>query len=223
MKKECKICLPVYKLVYSVCFIVILSMVRGISGETEIGVTMQVGIGLLALVFCADTYECEYMGKRWEVFSLRPRRNQVKAVCTRLLVEMGCLFILSIVGYGLFYWQRPRVGENLSSLELFLQYLPGAAASVLFWGTVTVVLSGILHNMMAGIAGSLVLWLTLNSTVGEALLGKWNVFAYTFRNTSNPADFSWLCGTILAVILSAAMIAAIPWVIKIRRSHSRRS
>ena len=221
MSKEWKICLPLYKIVYSICFIVLLPLVRGISGEAEIGITLQTAIGILAFVFCGDTYECEYTGKRWEVFSLRPHKYQVKAVRRRLLIQMVYVYLLSIVGYGLFYWQRPRM-ENISSIGLFIQYLPAAAVSVAFWCCLSVVLSGVLHNMMAGIGGAFVIWLILNSTTGEQILGKWNVFAYTFRNIDNVADYSWLCGTIAAMIIAAAMIAALSWVVKMRRNHSRK-
>ena len=65
--KEMKICLPVYKIIYSICFIVFLSLVRGISSIAEIGITMDAYIAVLAIVFCADTYWMEHSGKRWEV------------------------------------------------------------------------------------------------------------------------------------------------------------
>lgn len=68
--KEMKICLPVYKIIYSICFIVFLSLVRGISSIAEIGITMDAYIAVLAIVFCADTYWMEHSGKRWEVFCL---------------------------------------------------------------------------------------------------------------------------------------------------------
>lgn len=222
MRKEWKICMPLYKLVYSVSFIVILPLVRGISGAEEIGITLQTAIGILAMIFCADTYECEYTGKRWEVFSLRPHKYQVRSVRRRVLIEMIYIYLLSLVGYGLFYWQGPRLEGNMSSIGLFIQYLPAAAVSVAFWCSISVVLSGILHSMIAGIGGSFILWLALNSTMGEAILGKWNVFAYSFRNTYNAADYSWICGAILALILAAAMIAALSWVVKMRRNHSRK-
>ena len=56
LKKEIKICLPIYKLIYSMSFILILSFVRGIESVNEIGAVIQAPIALLAVIFCADTY-----------------------------------------------------------------------------------------------------------------------------------------------------------------------
>lgn len=216
MSKEWKICLPAYKIVYSLCFIVILAIIRGISHENQIGAAIQANMGALALIFCADTYECEYTGKRWEVFQLRPGRYQTRAVRRRLLIELTYLCVLSFVGYGLFYCQKPQSLGAASSLELYLPYLVAAAASVIFWGILSMALAGLLHNMLAGIAVSLVLWLVINSKIGDQFLGKWSVFAYTFRDISQSGDYSWLCGTILAILLAAVMVGALPLIIKIR-------
>ena len=56
---ESKISLPAYKLAYAFCFVVILSLIRGITFSYEIGVAMEAPMAILAMVFCADTYTQE--------------------------------------------------------------------------------------------------------------------------------------------------------------------
>lgn len=72
--KNGKIALPLYKILYSVCFIVILSVIRGITMTGEIGIAMDPNISLLAAIFCADALECEYREKRWKYFACFPKR-----------------------------------------------------------------------------------------------------------------------------------------------------
>ena len=61
---ERKISLPAYKLAYAFCFVVILSLIRGITFSYEIGVAMEAPMAILAMVFCADTYTQEITSKR---------------------------------------------------------------------------------------------------------------------------------------------------------------
>lgn len=70
MRKDRKISLPRYKIAYSLCFFVLISLVRGITGTAEIGITLAVYTGALAAVFFADTCEMERREKRWEIFWL---------------------------------------------------------------------------------------------------------------------------------------------------------
>ena len=56
MKTESKISFPLYKICYSLAFVAVLSLVRGVSSVAEIGNVMQQAMGILAVVFCADTY-----------------------------------------------------------------------------------------------------------------------------------------------------------------------
>ncbi|MDO4327604.1 MAG: hypothetical protein Q4E24_16535 [bacterium] len=59
MPAERKISLPTYKMAYAACFVVILSLIRGISLSDEIGIAMEAPMAVLAVVFCADTYTQE--------------------------------------------------------------------------------------------------------------------------------------------------------------------
>lgn len=72
---ERKISLPAYKLAYAFCFVVILSLIRGINFSYEIGIAMEAPMAILAMVFCADTYTQEITSKRSEIHRLYPMKN----------------------------------------------------------------------------------------------------------------------------------------------------
>ena len=97
MKTEMKICFPLYKVIYSVCFIVMLSLVRGVSETGEIGITLDVYMPILAVVFCADTLQMEYTQRRWEIFFLRPKRQRHLALSRRLAIQCMYLWFLYMV------------------------------------------------------------------------------------------------------------------------------
>ena len=66
MKKEMKIILPVYKMVYAFAFVVILSLIRGVVFTNEIGLSIEGPFAILIAVFCADTYVQEITSNRSE-------------------------------------------------------------------------------------------------------------------------------------------------------------
>lgn len=51
MKKEMKIILPVYKIVYAFAFVVILSLIRGVVFTNEIGLSIEGPFAILTAVF----------------------------------------------------------------------------------------------------------------------------------------------------------------------------
>lgn len=56
MGKEIKICLPFYKYAYSLFFIAVLSIIRGVIYTNEVGIALEPPIALLSAVFYGDTY-----------------------------------------------------------------------------------------------------------------------------------------------------------------------
>ena len=59
LKREMKISLTFQKQAYAVFFVVILSLVRGITYSDEIGIALEAPMAILAFTFCADTYTQE--------------------------------------------------------------------------------------------------------------------------------------------------------------------
>lgn len=215
LKKEMKNSLPVYKLCYSFLFILILCLVRGIVYTAEIGVAIEVPAALLAVVFCTDTYLMEVQSRRRDVFRLYALKKQMKAIYLRLLIQILYLFGISVVGYGMFYWQKPAVGPEGSSLEHFLYFLGAIGGTVLFWGILSVTVSILLGKLWLGIGLTAALWFFFFSKAADALLGKWNVFSYTFRNIST-GETDWIWGKGLSVFLAVFLTALLPVLLKKR-------
>lgn len=216
MKKECKICLAPYKLVYSLLFMLVMSLVRGVSDISQIGGALDSNIALLAIIFCADTYETEYQGKRWEIFRLLPAGSRAKAVKRRLAAQTVYLCLVSFLGYWFFYGQKP-VNPSLSSPALLYgEYLLAAAVTVVFWSLLAWHIVTLFRNLWGGIGISLILWLTVNSVAGQAVLGKWSIFSYGFRYLPQSGQLDWLWGKGLAALLSIILIALIPAAVKRR-------
>jgi len=222
MSIERKISLPAYKLVYAFCFVVILSMIRGISLSCEIGVAMEAPMAVLAMVFCADTYTQEIISKRSEIHRLYPLKRRLRSIVLRMVVQEIVLFLFSAAGYGMFFlFQNPqslyKAGQSSESeLHMFLTFLAAMVVTLWFWGMLSNILSCLSRNMWAGIGCCFVLWLVTNSSFGEKILGSWNLFSYTFRNITDSGDIRWLCGKVLCLILCILMALLMPKLIKKR-------
>lgn len=220
LKQNFKICLPVYKIAYSVVFLILLSLVRGIMDVSEIGITIDSNIALLAIIFCSDTYEREWREKRWEVFFLLPQKSKTKTVRQRLMIQIIYLCILAYIGYGFFYWQKPQSLFKVSPMLLYVMFIIAVTVSISFWAVFSMMLVNISHHLWFGIGISLIVWLFTNSKAGEKILGDLNIFAFTFRNIENLGDWYWLLGKFLALIITGIMIAMIPYVFNREKRRS---
>lgn len=216
MKQEMKICLPVYKMVYSIAFLVCLSLIRGISSTEEIGIAIDANIALLTIVFCADTYTMEYSGGRWEILTLCSIKSRERLILRRLVLQSCYLCLLAFMGYFLFYWQRPHNLTGESFVFSYGMYLLAITATVWLWAALSMILANLFRNTWAGIGGAVILWLLINSTFGDELLGRFNIFAYSFRDLDAPADFNWMYGKALGMISAFIMIQMIPRILKKR-------
>ncbi len=218
MAKEIKICLPLYKIAYSLCFILGLSLVRGTAYTCEIGVALEAPLAILAAVFLSDTYVQEMAGSRWEVYHLFPLQKKVLSIIKRIGIQEGYLLLLSIVGYACFWlFQKPagsNIGQGVGSEQyLFGVFIVAAGVTINFWGILSNTIASLSGHMGAGVGGSLLLWLGTNSRLGDRILGDFNVFSYTFRSLDkfgNCAGFGWLCGKAVCIGLMALMLAALP-------------
>lgn len=198
---EAKISFPIYKVIYSVFFTVILSIIRGVSFTNEIGGTLEPQMGILAAVFCADIYVQEVASGRWEINRLYPMKNRMGGIWRRMAVQETYLFLLGLAGYGLIYLLQNPIpywqGEWGKEILLFLIYIPAMAGTIIFWGMLSNVVACIFRNMWAGAGISLVLWIAVNSTYGDRIMGIWNLFSYTFRDIEDIGNLSWILGKIL--------------------------
>lgn len=218
MKSEIKIGLPFYKMAYGLVFMVILSLIRGVTYSYEVGMAMDTYAPILVFAFCADTYTQEIISGRSEIQRLYPIKKRMGSVVKRLASQAVFLIFLEILGYGLFFlFQRPLTHPAAGSEGAqFFIYALAAVVTALFWGVLSNTLSIFFRNMWVGIGGCLFMWVMTNSTGGERLLGFWNPFSYVFRNWDNSGDFSWIQGKALCVILAVIMLAVLPGLLRKR-------
>lgn len=224
MIKEMKICLPVYKIAYAAFFTAILSLIRGVSYSYEVGIALEAPMAVLAAVFCADTYTREITAKRWEIWRLYPEKSRLSAIFLRLSIQECFLLVLSAAGYGMFFlFQKPSSlfyikEEAGNEAQLFFMYMAAMAVTLHFFGILSHTLSCLFRNMWAGIGCCMVLWIAADSVLGDRVLGKWNIFSYTFRNVEDCGDLGWLWGKLLCVCLCILMLAALPFLSKRQRA-----
>lgn len=218
MIKEFKISMPFYKIAYAVFFVIILSLVRGVSVSCEVGIALEPSMAILTAAFCADTYASEIAGKRSEVWRLYPMKKRLYSIGMRMIIQELFLLLLAAGGYGLFfYFQKPWLSiEAGSETTQFFVFLASSLVTNVFWGFFSNTIACIFRSMWFGIGGSLILWLLTFSTLGERYLGKWNVFSYTFRSIENSGDFSWLAGKGVCFALCVVMTLMLPYILKKR-------
>ena len=217
MKKDLKISLPLYKVIYSLVFAIILSLIRGVIYVDEIGVAMEPALAMLTIVFCSDTYLMEVQNRRGEVFHLYEKKRKMAVILRRLTVQILYLIAVSILGYGLFLlFQKPITLSTVSPTAIFGMYMIAVTGTVVFWSVASMTICNLWRNVWAGIGSTLVLWLLLNSQVGNSILGKWNIFSYMFCPVDQMSSFSWMYGTVASVIVALILVGLIPTILKKR-------
>lgn len=185
MGKECKIILPFYKIAYAACFVILLSLIRGVYFSREVGIALEPQIALLAAVFCADTYVAEIIAKRSEVWRLYPPKRKLLAIFTRLFLQILFLFLLAAAGYGLFFlFQKPAFSANADyEAAQFFVFLASVLITIAFWGILANTLACVFRNMWFAIGACLLLWILTNSSLGVRYLGNLEcVFLHVQRN-----------------------------------------
>lgn len=219
---EMKISLPLQKQAYAVFFVVILSLVRGVTDSEEIGIALEAPMAILAVTFCADTYTQEIVSRRSEIWRLCPMKKRMTSIYRRLVIQELFLSIVAAIGYGLFFlFQNPRInGIGQGGLEgeiyQFLVYFAAITVTLGFWGLLSNMLSCFFRNMWAGTGICLMLWLITNSSRGDRAFGAWNLFSYTFRSLGSSSGFNWLCGKFVCICIGIMMVAVLPEIIEKR-------
>lgn len=200
-----KIALTRAKICYSVSFLLILALIRGISSPEEIGAAMDANVALLAIIFCSDTYYQEIQDNRWEVFNLLPGRNRYHTICQRLLLQVIYISLLISLGYWVFYIQKTAYWSEAGKLQSYITAVFACSASVLFFGTLSFTLVNLFQNLWMGIGCTFLIWTILNSTAGKRIPDCINVFAYGISQ-SLEMSVDWIIGKLVAVIASILLI-----------------
>lgn len=206
MKQDIKISLPIYKIVYSITFITLLPFLRGISQVSDIGVVMDGNMAFLAIIFCADTYYQEFEGNRWEIICLKPLQKRIIVVLRRLWIQFIYLILLSMAGYQIFYVQKIMETTQDEKHNLFFISLSAIAVSIVIFGTLSMTIVNITKNLWAGIGITVIIWLIINSTLGQKLPKYLNVFAFSSRYFDSSVGNLWIGGKITALVLASVLL-----------------
>lgn len=205
LRYNIKISLTGVKVCYSICFMVILALIRGVSYSDEIGAAMDANVSLLAIVFCADTYYQEVAGNRWEVFNLISKGNRYRTLIQRLCIQIIYIAVLICVGYWLFYLQKLFHISGENELTQYITAVLACSASVIFFAALAFTMVNVFGNLWAGIGSTLLLWLMLNSTFGRDLPGAVNIFAYG-SSLVDGLQKEWIMGKVNGVLLSMVLL-----------------
>ncbi len=222
MKREMKISLTFQKQAYAVFFVVILSLVRGITYSDEIGIALEAPMAILAFTFCADTYTQEIASKRSEIWRLCPMKKRINSIYRRVVIQEMFLLAVAVIGYGLFFlFQNSNInGMGQGGIEneicQFFVYFAVIAVTLGFWGLLSNLISCLFRNMWVGIGSCMVLWLITNSSIGNRIFGAWNLFSYSFRKLEDISDFSWIYGKAVCISIGIMAVAVLPKIIKKR-------
>lgn len=205
MKNEIKIMLPLYKKIYPILFLCFLAIFRGIADTKEIGVTLDPMLAALSVVFMADTYLIEKREQRWEIFALYTLDKKKIMMYKRVFVQFLYLFLLAAIGYFLFFIQKPSAGIWENEIKMYLEYLLATSISIFLWGTMAILVANLFQNIWCGIGISFIIWLLLNSTFGDDLFGRYNVFSYVFRSYEHGVT-DWIPGKVIGFVLAMLMM-----------------
>ncbi len=222
MKREMKISLTFQKQAYAVFFVVILSLVRGVTYANEIGIALEAPLAILAFTFCADTYTQEIASKRSEIWRLCPMKKRINSIYRRVVIQEMFLLAVAATSYGLFFlFQNPNInGMGQGGIEneicQFFVYFAAIAVTLGFWGLLSNLISCLFRNMWVGTGSCMVLWLITNSSIGNRIFGAWNLFSYSFRKLENISDFSWIYGKAVCISIGIMAVAVLPVIIKKR-------
>ncbi len=220
MKKEIKIMLPFYKIIYPILFLGFLAVFRGIADTREIGVTLDPMMAALSAIFMADTYLIEIREERWEIFALYTLDKKIMMIYKRIAVQFIYLFLLAALGYFLFFIQNPSRGVWEEEVKMYFEYLFAVSISIIFFGLTAVVIANWFQNIWCGIGIMLIIWLILNSTFGADFLGKYNIFAYVFRSYENGIGVGWIPGKVIGIIVvSLVAFGILPQTMKRKRRN----
>ena len=218
MKKEMKIVLPVYKMVYAFAFVVILSLIRGVVFTNEIGLSIEAPFAILTAVFlcgylCTGNYQQTFRSA--QLYRIKKR---IHSIMKRMMIQEVFLLLLAVLGYGLFFVFQKPITHPVTESEIlqFIVYFGAIVVTIFFWGILANTLSMLFRNMWMGIGSCLVIWVATNSTGGDKLFGAWNLFSYSFRDIENIADITWLYGKGLCICIGLILLLALPKIVRKR-------
>lgn len=202
MKYAIKTALPIGKIGYSLFFVLLLCLARGISYAEEIQVALDAPMALLCASLSADVYFQEVTGERFETFCLLPGRKRRKTLYERMFVTQLYAIGLLLLGFVLYMLHRPRIfgGEALGSIleQLFIQCVPNC----MFFGALAFFIVQLCQSLWMGLGFMLVFWAALNSPLTQYLPDVCALFSYQAKSPQAQIHYKIvvvLCSLLLVI------------------------
>lgn len=144
-------------------------------------------------------------------------KKQAGVVYKRLFVQVAYLIGISLLAYGLFYWQKPvNLTEELDGGALFGIYCIAIPGTVLFWSVLSVTVSNLVRNRWIGMGVVLLFWFFSISGKATQFLKNWGPFSYGTCDFGKLTEWRWLGGKVLCVVFAGMMLAFVPKILKKR-------
>lgn len=177
MRQEIKITLPLFKIAYSVIFMVLIILVRPIGSLSEIISALEPNIALLAGIFMADNYYKEYWENRISTFYRYPTSNKYRALIKRSVISWVYLMLLVAISYLGFVWfYQPANYTTISNVEMYKATMVACGASMFFMGAFSFTFTNLFQSLGAGIGITLLLWLSMTSTIRDIFPSELQLF-----------------------------------------------
>lgn len=207
MKYNCKISLPIYKIAYSIIYIIALVFLKQIAFIEDIGPVLDIFMPFLAIIFSADIYYQEVSNNRAEIMQLVPDKKWFNTMCQRLLISILFITILAIASYWLYYGYQPRTLSGKSDFLIFLFALLAIFCSITFFSILSFTVVNVSKNILVGMGISIVVWMVLSSSIKEQIPDMINIFAYC-KDSRNYSELGgeWIVGGIIYVMFSIILL-----------------
>lgn len=181
MKYNFKISLPLYKMLYSIAFMLLFALIRPTTTISEILVVIEPNVCLLAIIFISDVFYCEIRENRIDVFYMFPEQHKYKTIMQRFLIDIMYLILLVVVFFWVYVaFQRLHNNSLLLDgiLSIYGYTILSCFMTMLFFAAMSCTLVNYFQNLWIGIGISASVWLIFSTTAKEYLPVLFNIFLY---------------------------------------------
>lgn len=181
MKCNLKISLPLYKILYSIAFMLLFALIRPTTTISEILIAIEPNICLVAIIFISDIFYCEIRENRIDVFYMFPEQHKYKTIMQRFLIDIMYLMLLVVVFFWVCVAFQSLNNKHMLIDGILLIYgytILSCFMTMLFFAALSCTLVNYFQNLWIGIGISASVWLIFSTTAKEYLPVLFNIFLY---------------------------------------------
>lgn len=206
MKSRFKIAVPYYYFVLSIFFCICILLLKEVKAWNSVGGILDSAFSLLAIVIFSNTYFIEKQLNTIDVYCMAPIEKRREDVIKRLAIKTLFLFILFLLTYFSFAIRKPIYYIGESKITILLNAIFAVWSSIIFWGELSCILVNLINNLWAGIGGSILLWLMMNSTFARRFPVFLDVFRYGSLNGKGEQYAGWQMGKAFSLLVGIILI-----------------